>query len=157
MGSRGRAFESPHSDQKRIIRTVSSRWEMRSDFSFCMKSWMSTHKNRRDCILPIRAPPVAVLVVFGVFGVLFSLPLFKGRLPFCTFIKPLDLRQKDSGQCFHFKSWNPGPAIKVWDGLGSKSAFSLRLLFDPAFFRERRSSLRRNIVPPQWPWRQNML
>ena len=87
---------------------------MRSDFSFCMKSWMSTHKNRRDRILPIRAPPVAVLVVFGVFGVLFSLPLFKGRLPFCTFIKPLDLRQKDSGQCFHFKSWNPGPVIMVF-------------------------------------------
>ena len=100
--------------QIRIIRTVSSRWEMRSDFSFCMKSWMSTHKNRRDCILPIRAPPVDVLVVFGVFGVLFSLPAFKGCLPLCAFIKPLDFRQKDSGQCFHLKSWNPSPVIMVF-------------------------------------------
>ena len=100
--------------QIRIIRTVSSKWEMRSDFSFCMKSWMSTHKNRRDRILPIRAPPVDVLVVFGVFGVLFSLPFFKGCLPFCAFIKPLDFRQKDSGQCFHLKSWNPGPVIMVF-------------------------------------------
>ncbi len=113
-GSRGHEFESRHSDHKRIIRTVSSRWEMRSDFSFCMKSWMSTHKNRRDRILPIRAPPVDVLVVFGVFGVLFSLPVFKGCLPFCTFIEPLDLRQKDSGQCFHFKSWNPSPVIMAF-------------------------------------------
>ena len=100
--------------QIRIIRTVSSKWEMRSDFSFCMKSWMRTHKNRRDRILPIRVPPDDVLFVFGVFGVLFSLPVFKGRLPFCAFIKPLDLRQKDSGQCFHLKSWNPGPVIMVF-------------------------------------------
>ena len=114
LGPSGRRFEPCHSDQKRIIRTVSSRWEMRSDFSFCMKSWMNTHKNRRDRILPIRAPPVDVLVVFGVFGVLFSLPLFKSRLPFCAFIKPLDFRQKDSDQCFHLKSWNPGPVIMVF-------------------------------------------
>ena len=25
-------------------RTVSSKWEMRSDFSFCTESWMRTHK-----------------------------------------------------------------------------------------------------------------
>ena len=100
--------------QIRIIRTVSSRWEMRSDFSFCMKSWMRTHKNRRDRILPIRVPPDDVLFVFGVFGVLFSLPFFKDCLPFCAFIKPLDFRQKDSGQCFHLKSWNPGPVIMVF-------------------------------------------
>lgn len=61
-----------------------------------------------------RDPPVDVLVVFGVFGVLFSLPFFKDCLPFCAFIKPLDFRQKDSGQCFHFKSWNPGPVIMVF-------------------------------------------
>ena len=104
---------SVNTRQIRIIRTVSSKREMRSDFSFCMKSWMRTHKNRRNRILPIRAPPADVLFVFGVFGILLSLPLFKGYLPFCTFIKPLDFRQKDSGQFFHFKSWNPSPVIMV--------------------------------------------
>ena len=39
-------------------RTASSKWEMRSDFSFCTERWMRTHKNRQDRILPIRAPPL---------------------------------------------------------------------------------------------------
>ena len=37
-GSRGLEFESQHSDQKRIIRTASSLWGMRSDFFFLLKT-----------------------------------------------------------------------------------------------------------------------
>ena len=34
-------YPAPNKDN----RTVSSKWEMRSDFSFCTESWMRTHKN----------------------------------------------------------------------------------------------------------------
>ena len=46
-------------------------------FFFCMKRWVNTHNSRRGRILLIRAPPADVLIVIGVFGVLFSLPFFK--------------------------------------------------------------------------------
>ena len=40
-GSRGRWFDSSHSDQNEIIRTLFSKWEMRSDFLFI---WTKLHR-----------------------------------------------------------------------------------------------------------------
>ena len=81
-GSRGRWFESSHSDQSMIIRTQFSKWEKCSDLSYLLTISYKQQKGRGK---------IPALKYLGGVCALVSFPLGKFPLPFLALEKRLDL------------------------------------------------------------------